>query len=195
MFSQYSTFFLQKTTLYKLQRKIYTISANNQLIGKIEETPASHKKITNQLVKLFAYQFISFDLQVLDSNGHILGWIVKKDKGITTDFHLLSNEGELLATVQPKLKLSTATMTVIDKENKQLIQAKGDFGAIHYTVEACKNNTTIASIQKRSLVYDSIQDSIHQHDGYYLTMEKTDALTKLALLAIGIMIDVYIYDV
>ncbi|RFA34235.1 hypothetical protein CAI16_12165 [Virgibacillus dokdonensis] len=194
MFSQYNTFFLQKTTLYKLQRKIYTISANNQIIGKIEET-ASHKKITNQLVKLVVYQFISFDLQVLDSNGHILGWITKKQKGITTDFHLLSNEGDLLATVQPKLKLSTATMTVIDKENKQLIQAKGDFGAIHYTVEACKNNTTIASIQKRSLIYDSIQDSIHQHDGYYITMEKTDALIKLALLAIGIMIDVYIYDV
>lgn len=191
MFHEHKTIFLQKDTHLRM-RKIYHITSNKHKIGTVEETNESAKNLGNQLLTLLSlYSVVSYEFKALDRGENLLG-IIKKEKGFYKDFLLFTKEGEHVATVKPTVKVKSPSITVVDQNGNPFLKAQGGYGATDFSITD-KNNESISTLKRRSLVYDTARESIVNDDGYYIDIVEQDNIVTFSLIAIGLVIDLYFF--
>src|SRR5690625_4538999 len=114
MFKPYNRLFLQKNPSFKNRGKMYTLTSNKKIIGRIEEQADTVNNLWNQLLKFTHFSnTVSLHLNILDEQANLRG-IIKKKKGYYNDFQLYSRDHTPLATIKPNLKVKSSTITVTD---------------------------------------------------------------------------------
>ncbi|MGD6967537.1 hypothetical protein ACQCVP_13990 [Rossellomorea vietnamensis] len=193
MFDQ-NKIYLQKESMLKSQGRKYSLTTNDKVIGRIEETLESRKNLGNQAFKFLGlYNAAGIDLSIVDNNENIIG-MIKKEKGFYKNFKIFSRDKVFLAEINSLVKIKSPQMTVISRDGEELVRASGGFGATDFSIIDLKTNEAFSSIKRRSLVYSSIKDNLVKHDGFYIDTSNADSFRSLALLAMSIMVDIYFFN-
>lgn len=132
-------------------------------------------------------------MKVFDEDGKVLGRI-KKAKGFYNDFLLLSEDGKQLATIKPKLKLKSSSMSLIDIDGQEIIKAVGGYGATDFIITDCRSNKQISTLKRRSYIYKTVRENFLNDDGYYIDNTDLERTVTFSLLAMGVILDVYYFD-
>lgn len=131
------------------------------------------------------------ELELWDEEEKVLGR-VRKEEGYYKDFLLYTNNEEHIATVQPKVKLNSPSITIIDANGDHLIKATGN-SPYDFRVYDCRKNKQISSIKRCSLVYETIKENLFDNDVYHLDNNHQESIITFALIGMVIALDIYFF--
>ena len=192
MFESYNKIYLQKETNFKRIGRSYSLTHERKLIGTVKETATSAKNIGNVILEVLPInKLVSLELQILDSSENILGTI-RKEKGFHNEFQVFSETNQPVATIQPTIKVREPKITVLDENGDKIMEALGGYGGIDFTVTNSKTEEEIGTVNRRSLLYSTVKETLTNDDGYYI--EYKDNSIAPTLIAIGIVIDFHMFE-
>lgn len=197
MFSE-PTFYLQRDEKVK-QGFVYSIKNGDQLIGSIREMTSSREKVSNKLIQFLriftpysanSTVVESLDLKLLDKENNRLG-IITKGAGFDKDLYLRTGEGEHIATVKLTTQLKSASISVTDQDGVPLLNTTDSPFSLNFTITDCSTNEHIATIKKRSLIYESIRENFLKNDVYHVSNNSNKSKVTYALIGMALAVDLY----
>lgn len=200
MFNE-SKVYIQKDESIKNLGLVYSINSDGKVIGTLHETNKYSKKVGNRFVKLFSLLFLAMpkrmiiekvELQLLDEEGKLFGTI-EKEIGFNKDLILYSSSGEQMARVKSNVKMKSPSITVTDTKGSELLHVKSSYGATDFLVSESLTRKHVSSINKRSLVYDSIKENFLNNDVYHIDNENLDERIIFSIIAMVVAIDIYFH--
>ncbi|SHG79108.1 hypothetical protein [Ornithinibacillus halophilus] len=199
MFNDYSRIYVQRKDSIKTARLYYSINSGETVIGNIHEVKKPSGNFKDKAMKLVSLFLLNSPRIIVESlvfhvtaGAEKIGYI-QKDAGFYKDLNLYSVDGSLIATVKSTFKVSTPSILVVDQVGDELIKATGGYGATDFNVLDCQTGNQISSIQKRSLVYESIKDNLLEHDVYHIDSSKLSSNVIFALLGAVIALELYFH--
>lgn len=186
MFNQYGEIFLEPKGISK-----YVILVNKNKIGKIQRRKGGPLHLQNIFYLLFShYSGVAIDVELVNDHDEVQGYI-RKESGIRSkDFHLFSPNKDHLGFIQYDWSLKDMTLTAVGPDGKAVLELNGSGSDIDFQVIDCELNNPIASIRKRSLVYETVKENLSSGEGYYIRMFE-DEVKSFMMIALGFAVDFY----
>ncbi|MER2000760.1 MAG: hypothetical protein ABS882_13385 [Lysinibacillus sp.] len=103
------------------------------------------------------------------------------------------NSRHILCTIHSIVKMKTPTIKVQHGDGQDLFIATSSYGATNFSIKEQTANTHVASIQKKSLVSETVKEAFFNNDVYTLHNQKVNLSTNIICIAITIAIDLYFY--
>ena len=201
MLHQVNQFYIQKNEGSKYTGLHYSIVTNDTIIATIEDQKAHAQKGHNIFLKFFSQVFLAvpkrliiesviFEIKQLD--GTIVG-MIHKAAGMNKPLIVYDNSGHILCTIHSIVKMKAPTIKVQHREGHDLFIATSSYGATNFSIKEQTANTHAASIQKKSLVYETVKEAFFNNDIYTVHNNKADLTTNIICIAITIAIDLYFH--
>lgn len=76
-------------------------------------------------------------------------------------------------------------------DGDELAKATSGFRATDFSIEDSQTKQTNSSIKRRSKIYETIKENLLHVDGYYIDNHDLDDRMTLALITMGIILDMY----
>lgn len=199
MLNTYKQFYIQKKDGIKYPGLHFNLNANETVIGTIQENEAYAKKAKNHFWKLISSLLLnapkrivieSLRLDILDIEDTLLGYI-HKGVGLNKDLLVHNAAGEHIATVQSNVKMKAPSIQILNASGDSILHATSSYGATDFTITTASE--FVATIKKRSLVYETIKDTLFNYDVYHVHQPNQDATLTLILIATTVAIDLHFF--
>ncbi|RPF53330.1 hypothetical protein [Aquisalibacillus elongatus] len=184
MFSTNSEVFIQPVGINK-----HNILNGKEPIGEIRKRSDAPVHIQNTIYALISLHTCkAVDVEIVDHEKGVVGYIRKSSGLRAKKFHLFKGDQTYVGSVESGL--SVKNIKTLDKNEQPLYKLEVSSSGIDYNILEFESNQGVASIRKRSIVYESIKDNLYNADGYYITIPE-DPVKALHFIGICFTIGFY----